>query len=63
VQGTLAGGMQGAGDFGWWNARNRGFRIAGSKTECLLNPVKEEVYSEGAIRGEGILLPIGILLQ
>jgi len=40
-------------DFGWWNARCRGLRIADSKTERLQNPVKEEVCSEGAIRGEG----------
>jgi len=44
-------------DFGWWNARCRGLGIAGSKTESLQNPVKAEVYSEGAIRGEGFYYP------
>jgi hypothetical protein len=45
-------------DLGWWNARWRGLlRIAGSKTECLQNPVKEEIFLEVAIRGEIFYYP------
>jgi len=43
----LVGAMQDAGDW----------ELLAQILECLQNPVKEEMYSEVAIRGEGIYYP------